>query len=32
LSARLTPHLDALRASGINARRDEGDAYEFITH
>ncbi|MBV9528977.1 beta-N-acetylhexosaminidase [Sphingomonas sp.] len=31
-STRLTPHLDALRASGINARRDEGDAYEFITH
>lgn len=27
---RLQPHLDALRAKGINARRGEGDAYEFI--
>jgi hexosaminidase len=31
-SERLAPHLDALRANGINARRDEGDGYEFITH
>ena len=30
--ARLQPHLDALRAKGINARRGEGDAYEFITN
>lgn len=29
---RLGPHIDALRAKGINARRDEGDAYEFITN
>jgi hexosaminidase len=29
---RLQPHLDALRAKGINARRGEGDAYEFITN
>lgn len=27
---RLQPHVDALRAKGINARRGEGDAYEFI--
>lgn len=27
---RLQPHIDALRARGINARRGEGDAYEFI--
>jgi hexosaminidase len=31
-SARLEPHLEALRARGINARRGEGDAYEFITN
>jgi hexosaminidase len=29
---RLQPHVDALRARGINARRGEGDAYEFITN
>jgi hexosaminidase len=29
---RLQPHLDALRAKGIHARRGEGDAYEFITN
>lgn len=29
---RLAPHIKALRAKGINARRDEGDAYEFITN
>jgi len=29
---RLQPHIEALRAKGINARRGEGDAYEFITH
>lgn len=29
---RLAPHVDALRAKGINARRGEQDAYEFITH
>ena len=27
---RLQPHVEALRAKGINARRGEGDAYEFI--
>jgi hexosaminidase len=31
-TARLTPHIEALRTRGINARRDEGDAYEYITH
>jgi hexosaminidase len=29
---RLAPHIEALRARGINARRGEGDAYEFITN
>ena len=29
---RLAPHIEALRAKGINARRGEGDAYEYITH
>jgi len=29
---RLGPHVEALRAKGINARRGEGDAYEFITN
>jgi|tagenome__1003787_1003787.scaffolds.fasta_scaffold20978723_3 hexosaminidase len=29
---RLQPHLEVLRAKGINARRGEGDAYEFITN
>lgn len=27
---RLQPHIEAIRARGINARRNEGDAYEFI--
>ena len=31
-SARLEPHIEALRARGINARRGEGDAYEYITN
>lgn len=31
-SKRLGPHIEALRAKGINARRGEGDAYEFITN
>jgi hexosaminidase len=31
-SARLEPHVEALRARGINARRGEQDAYEFITN
>jgi hexosaminidase len=31
-SARLEPHIEALRAKGINARRGEQDAYEFITN
>ena len=30
--ARLQPHIEDLRARGINARRGEGDAYEFITN
>jgi hexosaminidase len=29
-SVRLEPHVEALRAKGINARRGEWDAYEFI--
>jgi hexosaminidase len=29
---RLEPHVEALRTRGINARRGEGDAYEFITN
>jgi hexosaminidase len=29
---RLEPHVEALRARGINARRGEWDAYEFITN
>jgi hexosaminidase len=29
---RLAPHLTALRERGINARRDEGDGYEYITN
>jgi hexosaminidase len=29
---RLKPHIEALRARGINARRGEWDGYEFITH
>jgi hexosaminidase len=28
--ARLQPHIEGLRARGINARSGEGDAYEFI--
>jgi hexosaminidase len=31
-TVRLQPHTDALRARGINARRGEGDAYEFIVN
>jgi hexosaminidase len=31
-NARLEPHVNALRERGINARRGEGDAYEFITN
>ena len=31
-STRLAPHIEALRARGIHARRDEGDGYEFITN
>lgn len=31
-NARLEPHVERLRAKGINARRGEGDAYEFITN
>lgn len=31
-NGRLEPHLEALRARGINARRGEWDAYEFITN
>lgn len=31
-SDRLAPHIEALRAKGINARRGEWDAYEFITN
>ncbi|HEY4071080.1 MAG TPA: beta-N-acetylhexosaminidase [Sphingomicrobium sp.] len=31
-TARLEPHIEALRAKGINARRGEWDAYEFITN
>ena len=31
-NARLAPHVEALRAQGLDARRDEGDAYEFITN
>ena len=29
---RLDPHIEALRAKGINARRGEADAYEYITN
>lgn len=29
---RLEPHIEALRKKGINARRGEWDAYEFITN
>jgi hexosaminidase len=31
-SKRLEPHIERLRAKGINARRGEWDAYEFITN
>jgi hexosaminidase len=31
-SKRLEPHIEVLRAKGINARRGEWDAYEFITN
>ena len=29
---RLGPHLEGLRARGINARREQGDAFEFMTN
>jgi hexosaminidase len=29
---RLAPHIETLRAKGMNARRGEWDAYEFITN
>ena len=29
---RLQPHTDALRSRGINARRESGDAFEFLVH
>ena len=29
---RLQPHIAALRARGINARREQGDAFEFMTN
>jgi hexosaminidase len=31
-TGRLEPHIEILRAKGINARRGEGDGYEFIVH
>ena len=31
-NVRLAPHLEELRARGINARRNEGDGYEYITN
>ncbi len=31
-NGRLEPHIEALRAKGINARRNEGDGYEFIVN
>jgi hexosaminidase len=31
-NVRLEPHIEALRAKGINARRNEGDGYEFIVN
>jgi hexosaminidase len=31
-TGRLEPHIETLRAKGINARRGEWDAYEFITN
>jgi hexosaminidase len=31
-NGRLQPHIDALRARGINARRESGDAFEFMTN
>jgi len=31
-TGRVQPHIEALRAKGINARRDEGDGYEFIVN
>ncbi len=30
--SRLQPHIDALRARGIYARREQGDAFEFMTN
>ena len=32
LNGRRKPHIEALRAKGINARRNEGDGYEFIVN
>jgi hexosaminidase len=31
-TSRLQPHVDALRGRGINARRESGDAFEFMTN
>jgi len=31
-NVRLVPHIAGLRERGLNARRDEGDGYEFITN
>jgi hexosaminidase len=31
-NARLEPHIDALRIRGINARRESGDAFQFMTN
>jgi hexosaminidase len=31
-ASRLQPHTDALRQKGINARRESGDAFEFIVN
>lgn len=30
--ARLQPHVEALRARGINARRDSGDMHDYLVH
>lgn len=31
-NVRLKPHIDALRARGIHARREQGDAFDFMTN
>jgi hexosaminidase len=31
-NARLDSHIEALRSRGIHVRRDQGDAYEFMTN